>query len=129
MKSASSILFDISGRPEPACTIWSSPLTIGRAQLVDVSMAHWYHRATHCLRRELVLSEGDHSRKEWLENRLQYSCGCLRQTGDQPRAACEPIRSQCVIGEGEWSTSRKPPSEKQSQTESVKAENTSFWKC
>ena len=26
-------------------------------------------------------------------------------------------------------TSRKPPSEKQSQSESVRAENTSFWKC
>jgi hypothetical protein len=98
MKSASSIPFDISGRPEPACTIWSSLMAIARAQLVDVFMARWYHCTTRWLRRELLLSEGDHSRKEWLEKRLQYSCGCLRPTGDQLRAACEPIRSQFVIG-------------------------------
>jgi hypothetical protein len=78
MKSASSILLDISGRPEPACTIWSSLMTIARAQLVDVSMAHWYDCTTRCLRRELLLGKGDHSRKEWLEKRLQYSGGCLR---------------------------------------------------
>jgi hypothetical protein len=71
MKSASSILFVISGRPEPACTIWSSLMAIARAQLVDVFMARWYHCTTRCLRREPLLGEGDHNRQKRLEKRLQ----------------------------------------------------------
>ena len=46
-------------------------MTIARAQLVDVSLARWYHCITRCVRRAFLLGEGDHNRKEWLENRLQ----------------------------------------------------------
>jgi hypothetical protein len=46
-------------------------MTIARAQLVDVSLARWYHCITRCVRRAFLLGEGDHNRKEWLQNRLQ----------------------------------------------------------
>ena len=46
-------------------------MTIARAQLVDLSLARWYHCITRCVRRAFLLGEGDDNRKEWLDNRLQ----------------------------------------------------------
>jgi Transposase IS200 like len=46
-------------------------MAIARAQLVDVSLARWYHCVTRCVRRAFLLGEGDHNRREWLENRLE----------------------------------------------------------
>ncbi len=46
-------------------------MTMARAQLVDVSLARWYHCITRCVRRAFLLGEGDQNRKEWLENRLE----------------------------------------------------------
>jgi putative transposase len=42
-------------------------MTIARAQLVDTSLARWYHCITRCVRRAFLLGEGDHNRKKWLE--------------------------------------------------------------
>jgi hypothetical protein len=42
-------------------------MTIARAQLVDTSLTRWYHCITRCVRRAFLLGEGDHNRKEWLE--------------------------------------------------------------
>ena len=46
-------------------------MTIARAQLVDTSIGRWYHCVTRCVRRAYLVGEGDHNRKEWLENRLE----------------------------------------------------------
>ena len=46
-------------------------MTMARAQLVDVSLARWYHCVTRCVRRAFLLGEGDHNSKEWMENRLE----------------------------------------------------------
>ena len=46
-------------------------MTMARAQLVDVSLARWYHCVTRCVRRAFLLGEGDQNRKEWLESRLE----------------------------------------------------------
>jgi putative transposase len=46
-------------------------MTMARAQLVDVSLARWYHCVTRCVRRAFLLGEGNHKRKEWIENRLE----------------------------------------------------------
>ena len=46
-----------------------------RAQLVDPSLTRWYHCVTRCVRRAFLLGEGDHNRKEWLENRLEKLAG------------------------------------------------------
>jgi REP element-mobilizing transposase RayT len=46
-------------------------MAMARAQLVDVSVTRWYHCITRCVRRALLLSEGDFDRKEWIERRLQ----------------------------------------------------------
>ena len=48
-------------------------MTIARAQLVDVSLARWYHCVTRCVRRAFLLREGDLNRKDqaWIENRLE----------------------------------------------------------
>ena len=46
-------------------------MAIARAQLVDVSLTRWYHCVTRCVRRAFLLGEGDHNRREWLENRLE----------------------------------------------------------
>ena len=40
-------------------------MTMARAQLVDVSLARWYHCVTRCVRRAFLLGEGDQNRKEW----------------------------------------------------------------
>jgi predicted transporter len=53
-------------------------MAIARAQLVDVSLTRWYHCLTRCVRRAFLLGEGDHNRKEWLENssscQLRIAC-------------------------------------------------------
>ena len=46
-------------------------MAIARAQLVDLALTRWYHCVTRCVRRALLLGEGDPNRKEWLENRLE----------------------------------------------------------
>ena len=46
-------------------------MTIARAQLVDTSIARWYHCVTRCVRRAFLLGEGDHDRKQWIQNRLE----------------------------------------------------------
>ena len=46
-------------------------MTMARTQLVDLSLARWYHCVTRCVRRAFLLGEGDQNRKEWLENRLE----------------------------------------------------------
>jgi hypothetical protein len=46
-------------------------MAIARAQLVDTSVTRWYHCVTRCVRRAFLLGEGDHNRKEWIENRLE----------------------------------------------------------
>ena len=50
-------------------------MAIARAQLVDLSLTRWYHCVTRCVRRAFLLGEGDHNRKEWLENRLEELAG------------------------------------------------------
>jgi REP element-mobilizing transposase RayT len=50
-------------------------MAIARAQLVDLSVTRWYHCVTRCVRRAFLLGEGDHNRKEWLENRLEELAG------------------------------------------------------
>ena len=50
-------------------------MAIARAQLVDLSLTRWYHCVTRCGRRAFLLGEGDHNRKEWLENRLEELAG------------------------------------------------------
>jgi hypothetical protein len=46
-------------------------MAIARAQLVDLSVTRWYHCVTRCVRRAFLLGEGDHNRKQWLQNRLE----------------------------------------------------------
>jgi hypothetical protein len=46
-------------------------MAIARAQLVEVSLTRWYHCVTRCVRRAFLLGEGDHNRKQWLQNRLE----------------------------------------------------------
>jgi hypothetical protein len=46
-------------------------MAIARAQLVDTALTRWYHCLTRCVRRAFLLGEGDHNRKEWIENRLE----------------------------------------------------------
>jgi hypothetical protein len=50
-------------------------MAIARAHLVDVSLTRWYHCVTRCVRKAFLLGEGDHNRKEWLENRLEELAG------------------------------------------------------
>ncbi len=45
-------------------------MAIARAQLVDVALTRWYHCVTRCVRHAFLLGEGDHNRKQWLQNRL-----------------------------------------------------------
>jgi hypothetical protein len=46
-------------------------MAIARAQLVDAAPSRWYHCVTRCVRRAFLLGEGDHNRKQWLQNRLE----------------------------------------------------------
>jgi hypothetical protein len=46
-------------------------MTIARRQLIDLSVARWYHCASRCVRRAFLLAEGPTNRKEWIENRIK----------------------------------------------------------
>jgi hypothetical protein len=46
-------------------------MTIARSQLIDTSVARWYHCVSRCVRRAFLLGEGPHDRKGWIENRLE----------------------------------------------------------
>jgi hypothetical protein len=46
-------------------------ISIARAQLVDVSLSRWNHCVARCVRRAFLLGEGDHNRKQSLQNRLE----------------------------------------------------------
>ena len=46
-------------------------MAIARAKLVDLTVTRWYHCVSRCARKAFLLGEGDHNRKEWLENRLE----------------------------------------------------------
>ena len=46
-------------------------MAIARARLVDLSVARWYHCITRCVRRALLLGDGENNRKAWIENRLE----------------------------------------------------------
>jgi hypothetical protein len=39
--------------------------------LVDLTVTRWYHCVSRCVRKAFLLCEGNHNRKEWLENRLE----------------------------------------------------------
>jgi hypothetical protein len=40
-------------------------MTIARVQLVDASLARWYHCITRRVRRALLLGDGNLSRNDW----------------------------------------------------------------
>ena len=48
-------------------------MTMARSQLVNVAVTRWYHCITRCVRRAFLLgeAEGDGSRKDWIEQRLE----------------------------------------------------------
>jgi hypothetical protein len=46
-------------------------MTIARRQLIDLSVARWYHCTSRCVRRAFLLAEGPTNRKEWIENRIK----------------------------------------------------------
>ncbi|MDR3632346.1 MAG: hypothetical protein P4L84_00840 [Isosphaeraceae bacterium] len=46
-------------------------MTIARAYFVDTEVTRWYHCVTRCVRRAVLLGEGDSDRKHWIENRLE----------------------------------------------------------
>ncbi|MFI5461043.1 MAG: hypothetical protein ACHRXM_37020 [Isosphaerales bacterium] len=46
-------------------------MTIARSQLIDTSVARWYHCVSRCVHRAFLLGEGPHDRKAWIENRLE----------------------------------------------------------
>ena len=50
-------------------------MAIARAKLVDLTVTRWYHCVSRCVRKAFLLGEGDHNRKEWLENRLEELAG------------------------------------------------------
>jgi hypothetical protein len=58
------------------CTLTGSskgdpPMTIAHRELIDVSLARWYHCATRCFRRAVLLGDGLLNRKEWVEDRIE----------------------------------------------------------
>jgi hypothetical protein len=46
-------------------------MTIARGQLVDIALTRWYHCISRCVRRAILLGEGEQDRKDWIEQRLQ----------------------------------------------------------
>src|ERR1700733_8161410 len=42
-------------------------MAIARAKLVDLTVTRWYHCVSRCVRKAFLLGEGDHNRREWLE--------------------------------------------------------------
>ena len=62
-------------------------MTIARAHLVDPAVTRWYHCITRCVRRALLLAEGDCDRKEWIENRLKELAEIFAVVGGRVRGA------------------------------------------
>ena len=46
-------------------------MAIARSQLIDTTVARWYHCISRCVRRAFLLGEGPHDRKGWIEYRLE----------------------------------------------------------
>ena len=46
-------------------------MTIARRQLIDLSVARWYHCTSRCVRLAFLTAEGPTNRKEWIENRVE----------------------------------------------------------
>ena len=46
-------------------------MTIARRQLIDVSVARWYHCMSRCVRGASLLCDGPSDRKAWIENRIE----------------------------------------------------------
>ncbi len=46
-------------------------MTSARSQLVDVELTRWYHVISKTVRGAFLLGEGDHTRKQWIEDRLK----------------------------------------------------------
>jgi hypothetical protein len=46
-------------------------MTIACSQLIDPSVARWYHCVSRCVRRAFLLREGRHDREGRIENRLE----------------------------------------------------------
>ena len=65
-------------------------MTIARSQLIDTSVARWYHCVSRCVRRAFLLGEGPHDRKGWIENRLEELAQISRN------------RRRRLLGDGEW---------------------------
>ena len=42
-------------------------MAIARGKLVDLTVTRRYHWVSRCVRKAFLLGEGDHNRKEWLE--------------------------------------------------------------
>ncbi|MHC5537089.1 transposase, partial [Singulisphaera rosea] len=45
--------------------------TMPRANLVDPAVTRWYHCITRCVRRAFLLGDPEHSRKDWIDQRLK----------------------------------------------------------
>ncbi len=46
-------------------------MATARSQLIDTTVARWYHCISRCVRRAFLLGDGPHDRKGWIENRLE----------------------------------------------------------
>jgi hypothetical protein len=46
-------------------------MTIARRELINASVAHWYHCMTRCVRRASLLGEGLLNREQWFEDGLE----------------------------------------------------------
>jgi hypothetical protein len=46
-------------------------MTIARGQLIDVTVARWYHCISRCVRGALLLCDGASDRRAWLEKRIE----------------------------------------------------------
>jgi hypothetical protein len=46
-------------------------MAVACSQLIDTTLARWYHFISRCVRRAFLLAEGPHDRKGWIENRLE----------------------------------------------------------
>ena len=69
-------------------------MAVARAKLVDLTVTRWYHCVSRCVRKAFLLGEGEHSRQEWLENRLEELAGIFAGRrwvrGDAQSPACAP---------------------------------------
>ena len=48
-----------------------SAMTIARRQLIDVSVARWYHCMSRCVRGASLLRSESSDHKAWLEDRIE----------------------------------------------------------